>query len=243
MDFAELIEYRIIEPFRKSLKPDEIANSLEEFNPKKHKLLQNIKKVIKFKDRYDITNLGVLEIISNSNSVTFSDSNVEDLGNLRIIGRSAMFTKSKIKDLGNLKYIGIDAFFINSNIVDLGNLTSVGGDISLGNQSLGKLTNLMGSLTGDMSRKSELREHLNKMNEVFFLEKKLYFPKESSNGLFELVNFRNLTTTDIKSYSFDYQKNYTSYESGEESLYLGKIKLNRNGTFNKVYEWYKKYLF
>jgi hypothetical protein len=149
-----------IEDFRKTLKPDEIAESEQDFNPKKTKLIDGAADFEKstIKDlgtleviignaaffRY-IKNLGNLTIIGGNSD--FQNTKVENLGNLKIIGRSANFQNSQIKNLGNLISIGGTANFEDSKVENLGNLTTIGRDAFFPNseiENLGNLTTIEG---------------------------------------------------------------------------------------------------
>lgn len=182
MKFNELIELKVIEPFRKSLKPDEIVNSFKDFDNKKHKLIYGSGKPYRLPDntfRPEIKDLGVLEMINGG--CDFGDSNVENLGNLRVINGYADFRNSKLKSLGNITTIGQYIFL--GSIEDLGSLKSI-GDEFIGDykgyspstfymKNFGKLTNVLGEI--EAKYKDELYDHLNKMNEVFFVKKRLHY--------------------------------------------------------------------
>ena len=190
-------KFNKIEDFQKTLKPNEIDNSLEEFNPKKHRLILGN---CYFEERLDITDLGVLEMIGGD--ADFRDSKVENLGNLTTIVGYAYFSDSKVENLGNLTTIGGGAYFENSKIENLGKLTTIVGYAdfddskveNLGNlttiggyadfrdskvENLGNLTTVRGSInTNDnkLTRKQDI-DHLNKMNDLFFVERNnLYYP-------------------------------------------------------------------
>ena len=136
-----------IAAFKKTLKPDEIADLLTDFNPKKTKLIYGAN--FRF---HQITDLGTLEVIDGT--ADFSDSQIKNLGNLTTIGGNASFrskdlmTESQVENLGNLTTIGGSADFINSQIQNLGNLTTIGG-AALFNYSqienLGNLTTIGGA--------------------------------------------------------------------------------------------------
>ena len=183
MKFNELIELKVIEPFRKSLKPDEIVNSFKDFDNKKHKLIYGSGKPYRLPDntfRPEIKDLGVLEMI-NGGCDFGKDSNVENLGNLRVINGYADFRNSKLKSLGNITTIGQYIFL--GSIEDLGSLKSVGGDYKGYNnpssfymKNFGKLTNVLGEvMIDDVIIQDKLYDHLNKMNEVFFVKKRLHY--------------------------------------------------------------------
>ena len=75
-------------------------------------------------------------------SADFTNSQIEDLGNLRIIGMDADFRNSRIKTLKNLEEIGGSADFTNSKIEDLGNLRRIGWIADFGNAPIKNLGNL-----------------------------------------------------------------------------------------------------
>ncbi|GIW65540.1 MAG: hypothetical protein KatS3mg094_059 [Candidatus Parcubacteria bacterium] len=77
-----------------------------------------------------------------SGNADFSDSEVEDLGNLRIIRGDAFFERSRIKTLKNLEEIGGNTYFSNSEVEDLGNLRIIRGDTHFERSRIKTLKNL-----------------------------------------------------------------------------------------------------
>ena len=78
----------------------------------------------------------------------FENSNITDLGNLRIIGGFAYFDDSKITNLGKLQIIGRDAYFEHSDVTTLGELQKIGRDACFEYSNittLGKLQSIGGS--------------------------------------------------------------------------------------------------
>ena len=118
----------IIEDFKKTLKPDEIATSVKDFNPKKTKLIDGD---ADFRNT-QVINLSQLTTIGGH--ADFRDSQVTDLGQLTTIGGYADFEDSEITDLGNLQSIGGWANFRNTQITDLGKLEYIGEIIYFGNR-------------------------------------------------------------------------------------------------------------
>ncbi|OGI01933.1 MAG: hypothetical protein A2Y25_02905 [Candidatus Melainabacteria bacterium GWF2_37_15] len=82
----------------------------------------------KFSDS-QITDLKNLKIIGGH--ANFKNSLVTNLGKLKIINAAALFQDSQIKNLGNLQIIGYTAHFENSQVKDLGKLEYIGGDVYL----------------------------------------------------------------------------------------------------------------
>ena len=199
-----------IEDFNKTLKPDEIANSLEEFNPKKHKLILGN---CNFEKRLDITDLGVLEMIGGD--ADFRDSKVENLGNLTTIGEYAIFNDSNVENLGNLTTIGGNAYFENSKIENLGNLTTVEGSINTNNN---KLT------------RQQVIDHLNKMNQNFFvIRNSLYgIEKEWSDPIVSIKKGKN--NVNLVSW-----KKLPLGKINRKNLHLN---LNSDGTFGVQFKMY-----
>ncbi|MBQ6285409.1 MAG: hypothetical protein IJK67_03760, partial [Bacilli bacterium] len=72
----------------------------------------------------------------------FSDSRVQDLGNLTIIGGNPYFYHSKVQSLNNLTTIGGNVLFSNSRVQTLGNLTTIGGYADFSNSQIYDLGNL-----------------------------------------------------------------------------------------------------
>jgi hypothetical protein len=142
-------------PYINTLNKSEIAEDYNEFNPKKHKVL---KTHAVFSKRPEIKDLGVLEIMAGG--ADFQDSNVKNLGNLRIIGGTTKLD-SKINDLGKLEAIIGKLSLGDSEVEDLKNLQIIGSDLHIDHnanlKSLGKLKYIGGSLTLD-SDKAELEE-------------------------------------------------------------------------------------
>ena len=68
------------------------------------------------------------DIVEVKGDLDLQDSNITDLGALRLIGGSALFDSCKLKTLGNLQSIGGNAYFGASKITDLGALQSIGGN-------------------------------------------------------------------------------------------------------------------
>jgi hypothetical protein len=144
-----------INELKKTLKPDEIATSVADFNPKKTKLIEDTSygygyMIADFTDS-EITNLGTLEIINGG--ADFRNSKIKDLVNLKIINGNAHFNASKIENLGNLTIIGGTAHIGDSlgisdtEIKDLGNLTAILSHAKFMNsqvENLGNLTTIIG---------------------------------------------------------------------------------------------------
>ncbi len=93
------------------------------------KIFKNVS-VIKGKADFknsDLTDLGALKIIEGD--ATFSKSKVVRLSNLEEIKGNANFFNSEVKDLGKLEKIGGNSSFEYSKIKTLGNLKSIGGNV------------------------------------------------------------------------------------------------------------------
>lgn len=253
MKFNELIELKVIEPFMKSLKPDEIVNSFKDFDNKKHKLIYGSGKPYRLPDntfRPEIKDLGVLEMI-NGGCDFGKDSNVENLGNLRVINGYADFRNSKLKSLGNITTIGQYIFL--GSIEDLGSLKSVGnefiGDYKGYNPSpfymknFGKLTNVLGEVTiDDKIIQDKLYDHLNKMNEVFFVKKRLHYLHDSTGSPLRIIG--KVDSWDMSEINILLNDNWLGIvkntmalerffpevsQINEKILNLGKIKIDYKG--------------
>ena len=187
-----------IAAFKKTLKPDEIATSVADFNPKKTKLIdglanfeyskiKNLGSLTIVRGRADfedsqVENLGNLTTIGGT--AYFGNSKVKNLGNLTTIGRTADFRSSQVENLGNLTNIGGAAFFINSQIKNLGNLTTIYGTADFSDsqiKDLGNLSYIGGNISanGNKLTKEQIELHLKKINEINIIKKGLYY---ISNG-------------------------------------------------------------
>ena len=112
---------------------DMVAFDINEFNPKTTEI-----------------------IIGDGN---FMDSQVQDLGNLQLIGGGAYFWNSQVQNLGNLQTIGGRADFRGSQVQDLGNLQTIGGIANFSGsqfQSLGKLQTIGGDAYFENSQVQDL---------------------------------------------------------------------------------------
>ena len=218
---------------------------------KKHKLILGD---CNFEKRKDITDLGVLEIIYGQvdfdGDAYFRDSNVENLGNLRVINGYADFRNSKLKSLGNLTTIGgyadfrdsnVEnlgklttiggyASFTNSNVVDLGNLTTIGDDAYFNDskvENLGNLTTIGLDIYANDNppllpeyklTRQQVIDHLNKMNELFFVERNsLYYPVP------------NLSVFNIKKGIWKNEDAYI-FAPNLHSIPLGKLSIDSDGS-------------
>jgi hypothetical protein len=149
--------YKKIVALKKSLKPDEIAVSVNDFNPQKTRLIKGDVDFSKSK----ITDLGVLEIIEGD--AYFIDSKITDLGNLKYIRGYANFNKSAITDLGKLEIVGGDVYMQDSKVEKLTNLRKIGGQLHLtGNDitDFGKLETLVGGIYANEVTTSRLNNHI-----------------------------------------------------------------------------------
>jgi len=93
-----------------------------------------------------IKSLGNLQAIWGL--VSFSDSEIEDIGQLREVRRAAYFKGSKIKSLGQLRSIGGGAHFEDSEVEDLGQLQEIGESATFCRskiKSLGQLKKIGGN--------------------------------------------------------------------------------------------------
>ena len=197
-----------IEDFIKTLKPDEIAESIADFNPKKTKLIYGVN--FRF---HPITDLGTLEVIYGN--ADFKKSQVQNLGNLTTINGEADFRDSKIKNLGNLTTIGGDADFRSSQVENLGNLTTIGSFVDFSDSSitdLGNLSYIGGNIyaNGNKLTKEQIELHLKMMKEINLIRKGSYY---ISNG--EVFIKRN----DVGVKKVDYTH-----------FFIRDLKFNDNGT-------------
>lgn len=91
-----------------------------------------------------IKSLGSVEKINGY--IGFSDSVIEDLGNLKEVKKdfwlSGHTLNSKLNSLNKLEFVGGEMTLRYSNIKDLGNLTEVGGKLSLRDTQIETLGNL-----------------------------------------------------------------------------------------------------
>ena len=191
-----------------SLKPSDIAKDITEFNPKKHRIIRGF---CRFKDRPDIKDLGVLEIITGY--ADFSDSNVEKLGNLYMIGQKATFRNSKIKSLSKIETVGGDLELISNNyrgkdyraeendeseVEDLGELTLVGESLIINNKikTLNKLRYIGGYVNFSDTNVESLGNLELVTNRVIFSNSKI---KRLSNlkSVGDFIDFSESQVTDL----------------------------------------------
>ena len=129
----------------------------------------------------------------------FSDSRVQDLGNLTIIVGDAGFSRSRVQDLGNLTTIGGNAWFDNSQVQDLGNLTTIGGNAYLNHsqvQDLGNLTTIEGNAYLNHSQVQDLGNLTTIGGNAYFFHSKV----QSLNNLTTIggnAHFENSKVQDL----------------------------------------------
>ena len=200
MELSENIQNKIrleISKFKATLKPNEIIDSLKDFDPNIHKLISSTpNKVYNFNQRQDLKSLGVLEVIEGK--VTFGDNdNINNLGNLkyvdgtiRIIGNKLSSLSnlkgisynlefaagSSVTDLGNLEAVGMNAYFRYTNINDLKNLKYIGKDVSFDwhdtNFNLGDLQQIGREIiTNNYDVEEKIYQHLYKKNYSSFIRR------------------------------------------------------------------------
>lgn len=200
LELSENIQNKIrleISKFKATLKPNEIIDSLKDFDPKIHKLISSTpNKFYNFNQRQDLKSLGVLEVIEGK--VTFGDNdNINNLGNLkyvdgtiRIIGNKLSSLSnlkgisynlefaagSSVTDLGNLEAVGMNAYFRYTNINDLKNLKYIGKDVSFDwhdtNFNLGDLQQIGREIiTNNYDVEEKIYQHLYKKNYSSFIRR------------------------------------------------------------------------
>ena len=181
-----------------SLKPSDIAKDITEFNPKKHRIIRGF---CRFKDRPDIKDLGVLEIITGY--ADFSDSNVEKLGNLYMIGQKATFSNSKIKSLSKIETVGGDLELTRNSekdgeVEDLGELTLVGESLIINKKikTLNKLRYIGGYVNFSDTNVESLGNLELVTNRVIFSNSKI---KRLSNlkSVGDFIDFSESQVTDL----------------------------------------------
>ena len=110
-----------------------------------------------FFDESQIKDLGKLRMISGT--ADFRGPYITDLGQLQSIGKNAYFGNSQITDLSQLQSIGWNANFENSQITDLSQLQSIGGDANFKNSKitdLGQLQSIGGNAYFEKSKITDL---------------------------------------------------------------------------------------
>lgn len=246
--FVNKISQKINE-LNKTLRPDEIADSIRDFNPKKTKLIDGN---ADFTDS-EITDLGTLEVINGE--ARFEGSKIQDLGNLKIINGDAKFYRSKIKNLGNLTIIGGMAHISDTEIKDLGNLTAILAHAKFMNnnqvENLGNLTTIIGYAdfrnsqvenlrnlsyvgseiyaNGNKLTKEQVEQHIKKINEINIINKGLYYftnrikynqEKSKYSTLHYISNVNNEHFT---------IKGKTNLENKYKYFFVRDLKFNDNG--------------
>ena len=80
-------------------------------------------------DRKDVVTLGpITELVGD---LILSDSTIENLGNLKIVGGALNIARTPIRTLGGLSYVGENLIATQSKLISLGELTYVGRDMWL----------------------------------------------------------------------------------------------------------------
>ena len=106
--------------------------------------LGNVKKIHGRLDLYEnktLKSLGNLEYVSNT--INLTDTNIEDLGNLKVVDMIILTQNKNLKSLGSIEYAKTSVILNNTNVEDLGNLKVVDWTLRLNeNKTLKSLGNL-----------------------------------------------------------------------------------------------------
>ena len=247
--FIILISKQINE-LKKTLKPDEIATSVADFNPKKTKLIEDTSYGWADFTDSEITNLGTLEIISGG--ADFTNSKIKDLGNLKIINGDAKFFRTKIKNLGNLTIIGGTAHISDTEIKDLGNLTAILSHAKFMNsqvENLGNLTTIIGYANfensqvtdlgnlsyvgsdiyanGNKLTKEQVEQHIKKINEINIIKKGLYYFTNRIKQNQAKSKYSTLHL--ISNGEYFIMKGKSNTENNYKHFFIRDLKFNDNG--------------